>query len=223
MMTKEQLAKVIDHTLIKPTATLEEVDRLCEEGKKYGFYLVCVNLCYVEYAVEKLAGSGVKVGTTVGFPFGATSAEVKAFEAEKAVKAGAAEVDMVMNIGYLKSGDYYAVREDIEGVVRAAKEVNPEAIVKVIIETCYLTENEKVSAANLCMDAKADFIKTSTGMGPGGATVEDVRLLAKLADGKIGVKAAGGIRDLKTALQMLEAGATRIGTSSGVAIMEEFK
>lgn len=223
MITKEQLAKLIDHTLLKPTATFDDIDKLCEEAKKYGFYLVCVSPCYVSYAVQKLSGSDVKVGTTVGFPLGASSPEVKVFETRKAVEAGAFEVDMVINLGYLKSGDYYAVKEDIEGVVRAAKEANPGTIVKVIIETCYLTENEKVTAVKLCMDAKADFVKTSTGFGPGGATVEDVRLISKLVEGKMGIKASGGIRDLKTALQMLDAGATRIGTSSGVAIMEEFK
>ncbi|MCG0275729.1 MAG: deoxyribose-phosphate aldolase [Thermosediminibacteraceae bacterium] len=223
MITKEQLAKLIDHTLLKPTATLDDIDRLCDEAKKYGFHLVCVNPCYVSYAVEKLSGSDIKVGTTVGFPLGATSPEVKAYEAKKAVEAGAAEVDMVINVGYLKSGDYYAVKEDIEGVVRAVKETNPKALVKVILETCYLTENEKVTAIRLCMDAKADFVKTSTGFGPGGATVEDIRLMAKIVGGTMGVKASGGIRDLKTALQMIEAGATRIGTSSGVAIMEEFQ
>ncbi|MDN5332027.1 MAG: deoxyribose-phosphate aldolase [Tepidanaerobacteraceae bacterium] len=223
MITKEQMAKLIDHTLLKPTATLDDIERLCEEAKKYGFYLVCVSPCYVSYAAKKLSGSDVKVGTTVGFPHGTASPEVKAFEAKKAVEAGASEVDMVINLGYLKSGDYYAVKEDIEGVVKAAKEANQEAIVKVIIETCYLTENEKVTAVKLCMDAKADFVKTSTGLGPGGATVEDVRLISKLVGGEMGVKASGGIRDLKTALQMLKAGATRIGTSSGVAIMEEFK
>ncbi|TYP53263.1 deoxyribose-phosphate aldolase [Thermosediminibacter litoriperuensis] len=223
MVTREQLARLIDHTLLKPTATLEDIDRLCGEAKDYGFYLVCVNPCYVGYAVERLEGSDVKVGATVGFPLGAALPEVKAYEARKAVESGASEVDMVMNIGFLKSGDYYAVREDIEGVVRAVKEVNPEAIVKVILEMCYLTESEKVTALKLCQEAKADFVKTSTGFGSGGATVEDVRLMAKMVGDTMGVKASGGIRDLKTALQMIEAGANRIGTSSGVAIIEELK
>ncbi|MCR4429486.1 MAG: deoxyribose-phosphate aldolase [Tepidanaerobacteraceae bacterium] len=221
MLSIKELARYIDHTQLKPEATYEDVEKLCSEAKKYGFCSVFVNSCYAKYAVEKLMGSEVNVGVAVGFPLGAASSEAKAFEAEQAIKAGAREVDMVINIGLLKSGDYFAVREDIEAVVKAAKRINPEAKVKVILEMCYLNPGEKVSACELARDAGADFVKTSTGFGPGGATVEDVELMKKLVGETMGVKAAGGIRDLRTAMAMIEAGATRIGTSSGVAILSE--
>lgn len=223
MITKQQLSKYIDHTLLKASATLEDIEKLCQEAVEYGFYSVCVNPCYVALAAEKLLGTSVKVAVTVGFPLGATSAQTKAFEATEAVKAGASEVDMVMNVGLLKGGDFYAVRKDIEGVVSSVKQINAQAKVKVIIETCYLSDDEKVSACRIAQDAGADFVKTSTGFGTGGATLEDVRLMKGMAEGDLEVKASGGIRDLDTALAMIEAGATRIGTSSGIAILKAFK
>lgn len=221
MITVKELARYIDHTQLKPVATYADIEKLCNEAKKYGFYSVCVNSCYAKYAVEKLAGSDVKVAVTVGFPLGTASSGVKGFEAEEAVRAGAKEIDMVINVGLLKSGDYFAVREDIEAVVKAAKQIDSEAKVKAILEMCYLNPGEKVSACELARDAGADFVKTSTGFGPGGATVEDVELMKKLVGDTMGVKAAGGIRDLKTAITMIEVGATRIGTSAGVAIISE--
>lgn len=222
MISKEELAKYIDHTILKPEATFEDIDKLCDEAMEHGFYSVCVNSCYVEQAVKRLSESDVKVAATVGFPLGACSKEGKAFEAQEAVKMGAQEIDMVINVGLLKSGDYYRVQEDIEAVVKAAKQINPKAIVKVIIETCLLNENEKVSACQIAKNAGADFVKTSTGFNTGGATYEDVQLMKKLVGDNMGVKASGGIRNLKTALAMIEAGATRIGASSGIAILEEY-
>lgn len=222
-MMRLEMAQYIDHTLLKSQASYEDIEKLCQEAKDYGFYSVCVNPCYVAFAAEKLSETSVKVVATVGFPLGATSTNTKAFEAAEAIRSGASEVDMVINVGYLKSGDYFAVREDIEEVVKAVKDVNPEAKVKVIVETCYLTDDEKVSACRIVMDLGADFIKTSTGFGTGGATLEDVRLMKTMVQGKVQVKVAGGIRDLETALAMIEAGATRIGTSSGIAIVEAIK
>jgi len=223
MLTPKELARYIDHTQLKPVASYEDIEKLCNEAKKYGFYSVCINSCYVKYAAEKLAGSDVKVATTVGFPLGAASSESKACEAAEAVRAGAGEIDMVMNVGLLKSGDYFGVREDIEVVVEAARQTDSEAKVKVILETCYLNDGEKVTACELARDTGADFVKTSTGFGPGGATVGDVKLMKKLVGDTMGVKAAGGIRDLKTALAMIEAGATRLGASAGVAILSELQ
>ena len=221
MITPEELAKYIDHTLLKPTATLADIEKLCDEARDKGFYSVCVNSSFVKYAAKELEGSPVKVSAVVGFPLGAMATEAKAFEAEQAVRDGASEIDMVMNLGMLKNGDFYEVEKDIEAVVKAAKQINPEAKVKVILEMCYLNSVEKVSACEIARDAGADFVKTSTGFGPSGATVEDVALLKKLVGDDMGVKAAGGIRDLKTAMAMIEAGAGRIGTSSGIAIIEE--
>jgi len=221
MITTEELAKYIDHTLLKPTATFADIEKLCDEAKEKGFYSVCVNSCFVKFAVSKLQGTPVKISAVVGFPLGAMATEAKAFEAEQAVRDGASEIDMVMNVGMIKGGDFFEAEKDIEAVVKAAKQVNPGAKVKVILEMCYLNSAEKVSACEIARDAGADFVKTSTGFGPSGATLEDVALLKRLVGDSVGVKAAGGIRDLKTALAMIEAGATRIGTSSGVAIIEE--
>lgn len=223
MLTKKELAKYIDHTLLKPTATFEEIKILCLEAKEYGFYSVCVNSCYVKHAVNILEGTDVKVAVTIGFPLGAMTTASKVFEATEAVKSGALETDMVMNVGLLKSGDFYGVQEDIAQVVKGVKAINAKAKVKVILEMGYLDGNEKVSACQLAKAAGADFVKTSTGFGTGGATVKDVQLMRKIVGDTMGVKASGGIRDAKTALDMIEAGATRIGASAGITIIQDFK
>ncbi|MEM3565123.1 MAG: deoxyribose-phosphate aldolase [Candidatus Jordarchaeaceae archaeon] len=217
-MNKQELAKFIDHTLLKATASKAEISKLCDEAKMYQFAAVCVNPSYVKLCSELLKGTGVKIDTVIGFPLGANASIVKAFEAETAVKEGAAEVDMVINIGALKSEDYNLVLGDIKAVVQAAK----PAITKVIIETCYLTNEEKKIASRLVKEAGAHFVKTSTGFGTGGATVEDVKLIRSVVGLDLKIKASGGIRSYEDALKMIEAGADRLGTSSGVKIMEEF-
>lgn len=211
------IAKYIDHTLLKAEATEAQIAALCEEAKSFGFASVCVNPAWVSYAKEKLSGSGVKVCTVIGFPLGATTSETKVFETKNAIENGAEEVDMVINIGWLKSGRFDLVKEDIRKVAEAAA---GKALVKVIIETCLLTEEEKVRACQLAVEAGADFVKTSTGFSVGGATVEDVRLMRETVGTKAGVKASGGIRTLEDAKKMIEAGATRLGTSSGTAIVQ---
>jgi len=215
------IAKYIDHTNLKSYATKEDIIKLCEEAKKYGFYAVCVNPYRVKLAKEHLKGTDIKVASVIGFPLGATPTEVKVFEAKKALENGADELDMVINIGALKDKDYEYVKKDIEDVTKVAHEKG--AIVKVIIETCYLSEEEKEIACKLAMEAGADFVKTSTGFGTGGATIEDVKLMRKVVGDKLGVKAAGGIRTYEEALAMINAGANRIGTSSGVKIIEGSK
>jgi deoxyribose-phosphate aldolase len=208
----------IDHTILKPEATKEQVIQLCLEAKEQGFASVCVNPSYASLVSKELAGSAVKTCVVIGFPLGATTAEVKAFETEAAVKAGAQEVDMVINIGALKDGDDKTVLADIQAVVKATQN---KALVKVIIETCLLTEEEKVRGSLLIAEAGARFVKTSTGFSTGGATAADVALIRDAVNGKTLIKASGGIRDYETALAMIEAGAARIGTSSGVKITEE--
>ncbi len=215
-LSREKLAKMIDHTQIRPTAESGQIMKLCDEAKEYGFCSVAIPPIYVPLAVECLKGSSVKVGTVAGFPLGYNHPEVKIMETALAVSEGAQEIDMVMNIAAMKSKDYSLVRRDIEGVVRAAR----GEIVKVIIETCFLTDEEKIKACKIIADAGANFVKTSTGLADGGATVEDVRLLRRHVPEARGVKAAGGIRDCKTALAMIEAGATRIGTSTGPEIID---
>lgn len=210
------LAKCIDHTLLKPEASLEQIEALCKEAVEYKFASVCVNPSYIEYVATKLTGSGVAPCCVIGFPLGATNPEVKAFESKMAVKSGAAEIDMVVNVGAIKSKDWNLVYDDIDAVVKAAK---GKAHVKVIIETCLLTDEEKIKACETAKSAGADFVKTSTGFSTGGATVEDVRLMRSTVGPKMGVKASGGIRDFETAIAMLEAGATRLGTSSGIKII----
>lgn len=212
-----EIAKYIDHTLLKPDATKDEIEKLCEEAKEFGFASVCVNPAWVSYARELLQKTDVKVCTVIGFPLGATTTETKRMETEQAIQNGAAEVDMVMNIGALKSGDQLTVENDIEAVVHAAKE---KALVKVIIETCLLTDDEKVIACQLAKKAGADYVKTSTGFSTGGATVEDIKLMRKTVGPDLGVKASGGIRTREDALAMINAGATRIGASAGVAIVK---
>ncbi|MGM0924282.1 MAG: deoxyribose-phosphate aldolase [Bacillota bacterium] len=209
-------AKLIDHTLLKAEATKEQLVKLCEEAREYGFASVCVNPVWVKTAAEELKGSDVKVCTVIGFPLGASTAAVKAAETADVIQNGAEEVDMVLAIGLLKSGEVEAVEADIRAVVEAA---DSKAIVKVIIETSLLTEEEKVRACELSLRAGADFVKTSTGFSTGGATVEDVALMRKVVGDKAGVKASGGIRDLNDLRAMAEAGANRIGASSGVKIM----
>jgi len=219
-ISRGQLARMIDHTLVKPNATRGDILRLCEEAKRYGFGCVCVNSFYVPLTVKLLENTEVKVCSTVGFPFGAVLPEIKALEAKGAVEVGAQELDMVINLGALKSGDYGAAKRDIKAVVEAAHSNGNKVTVKVIIEAGYLTDEEKVVACKIAKEAGADFVKTSTGFA-GGATVEDVKIMRKTVGRKMGVKAAGGIRTLQDALAMIEAGANRIGTSSGVSIMEE--
>ncbi len=219
-ISRQQLAKMIDHTQIKPTATKVDIVKLCKEAEKHGFGRVCVNSAYVSLAKQLLRETDVKVVSTAGFPFGSSLPEVKAFEARKAVENGASEIDMVINIGALKSGDYETVKRDIEMVVDVKRSHGNDLVIKVIIETGYLTKEEKVTACKIAKEAGADFVKTSTGF-VGGATVEDVRLMRETIGRDMGVKAAGGIRTLKEALAMIEAGANRIGTSTGVSIIEE--
>lgn len=209
------LAKYIDHTLLKPDTTDEALRKLCEEALKHRFASVCVNSANVKFCADRLKGSQVKIAAVVGFPLGASTTRVKMEETKDAVRDGASEIDMVMNIGAMKSGDYRTVYRDIEGVVTAAG-----CPVKVILETALLTENEKVIACALAKAAGAHFVKTSTGFGPKGATVADIELMRTVVGPTMGVKASGGIRDEQTVRKMLEAGATRIGASASVAIVE---
>ncbi|BBH20002.1 deoxyribose-phosphate aldolase [Paenibacillus baekrokdamisoli] len=211
------LSEIIDHTLLRADATKAEILKLTEEAKKYGFASVCIQPTWVSFGSKQLAGSKVKVCTVIGFPLGANTSETKAFETKQAIADGATEVDMVINIGQLKDGDYAAVEQDIRIVVEAAA---GKALVKVIIETCLLTQEEKVIACQLAAKAGADFVKTSTGFSTGGATAEDIALMRQTVGPEMGVKASGGIRNLEDMKKMIEAGATRIGASSGVKIME---
>lgn len=210
------LASMIDHTLLKAEASREDIERLCREAMQYCFASVCVNPTYVGLCAERLRGSGVKVCTVVGFPLGAHLPDVKAHETRRAVEQGAQEIDMVVNVGALKSKDYRLVEEDIRRVVEVA---GRDTVVKVILETALLDRDEKVMGATLAKAAGADFVKTSTGFGPGGATVEDVRLLREVVGPEIGIKAAGGIRTQEEAQAMIAAGATRIGASASVKIV----
>ena len=209
-------AKMIDHTLLKTEAGKADLDKLLDEAKTYHFASVCVSPIWVSYAAEKLKGTGVKTCTVIGFPQGATPSAVKAFETQKAIADGAEEVDMVISVGRLKDQDYDYVREDIKSVVSAAK---GKALTKVIIETCLLTNEEKRVACCLAKEAGADFVKTSTGFSSGGAVVEDVRLMRETVGAEMGVKASGGVRSRADAEAMVAAGATRLGTSSGVKIV----
>jgi len=214
-MTSTEIARMIDHTLLKPDSTRAQIVQLCSEAKEHQFATVCVNPYWVQTAAAELKGTNVGITTVVGFPLGSTSTFTKMAETRDAIAAGATEIDMVINIGALKSGDHEAVKKDIEGVVQAA---NKSAIVKVIIETGFLTDEEKKKACELVKMAGADFVKTSTGFGPGSATTEDIELMREVVGPEMGVKASGGVRDLETAQKMILAGANRIGTSSGIAI-----
>ncbi len=211
------IASIIDHTLLKPDATEKDIKRICREALTYGFASVCINPFRVKLVSRLLQNSTVKTCTVIGFPLGSNAPEVKAFETRNAVMNGAEEVDMVINIGALKSGKYEEVKRDIEGVVKAS---GPHVMVKVILETGLLTDEEKIKGSVLAMEAGADFIKTSTGFGPGGATAYDVALMRKAVDGCLGVKAAGGIRSYEKTVEMLKAGATRIGASASVQIVK---
>jgi deoxyribose-phosphate aldolase len=216
----QDIAKYIDHTLLKADATFDQVTKLCEEAEEYGFASVCVNPCYVKHAAKLLDGSGVAVCTVVGFPLGASHSKTKAREAKQAIKDGATEIDMVINVGALKSGQDEDVYKDIRGVVKACKK--RDAICKCILETSLLTDDEKQRACQAAIRAKANFVKTSTGFSTGGATVEDVSLMSKAVAGTgMGVKASGGVRNLQDAEKMIAAGATRIGASAGVQIVKE--
>ena len=218
-MTPAELAGLIDHTLLRPDATSRDIEALCAEALEHHFGAVCVNPTWVQCARDRLAGSGTAVCTVVAFPLGATATEVKANEATVAIRDGATEIDMVIDIGRLKSGDVDAVQRDLAAVVLVCRE--SRAICKAIIETALLTDDEKIEACTIAMAAGADFVKTSTGFGPHGATVADVQLMSRVVGRRIGIKAAGGIRDLAALERLVAAGATRIGTSAGVAILRE--
>ena len=220
-LTPAGLAGMIDHTLLKPEATIEQIVVLCREAVAYGFKAVCLNPCYVPFACRELDGAQVVVCPVIGFPLGASASRNKAFEVAQAVNTGAKEVDMVMNIGFLKSGMLKETGEDMRAVVTAAKKENPAAIVKVILETCLLTNEEIKTACCLAQEAGCDFVKTSTGFSISGARIEDIKLMRKTVGPDMGIKAAGGIKTLEDAVSMLQAGATRLGMSAGVSIMKQ--
>lgn len=214
-----KINKFIDHTVLYADADLGKVEKLCNEAKEYDFASVCVNSCWVKKCAELLKGTDVNVCTVVDFPLGAMSSAAKAFEAKKAIEDGATEIDMVLNVGYIKSGMLKEAEEDIRTVKNACGKV----LLKVILETCLLTDEEKVTACKLAESAGADYVKTSTGFSKGGATVEDVKLMRATVGDRLGVKASGGIRDAATAEAMIKAGASRLGCSSGIAIMNGAK
>lgn len=218
-LTVEKLAKMIDHTVLKPETTQNKIKELCDEAKLYNFAAVCINPIHVPYAVELLNDTDVKVCVVVGFPLGATTPAAKACETAEVVTAGAQEVDMVINIGALRDENYDLVKRDIEGVVSASG----DAHVKVILETGFLIDEQKRKACLICKEAGADFVKTSTGFGPMGATPHDVKLMRETVGPDMGVKAAGGIKSFKDAIRVIDAGADRLGTSAGVAIVEDFR
>lgn len=212
-----QIAKMIDHTLLKPEATKEQITNLCEEAAEHGFMSVCVNPYWVKLSSELLQSTDVKVCTVIGFPLGASATETKAFETKQAIEDGATEVDMVINIGALKSREFDTVKQDIQAVTAAAK---GKALTKVIIETSLLTEEEKVKACELAVEAGTDYVKTSTGFSGGGATPEDIALMRKTVGPDLGVKASGGVRSAEDAKAMIDAGATRLGASAGIKIIQ---
>ncbi|PKK88642.1 MAG: deoxyribose-phosphate aldolase [Candidatus Wallbacteria bacterium HGW-Wallbacteria-1] len=212
---EKNMARLIDHTLLKPEATEDDVRLLCEEARRHTFASVCVNPGHVELSARLLAGCPVKVCTVIGFPLGSTTTGTKAFETREAIMKGAHEIDMVINVGALKAGNYKLVEDDI----RAVKAATGDKILKVILETALLTDEEKIKACTICKTAGADFVKTSTGFGPGGATVEDIALMRRVVGPEMGVKASGGVRDTETARAMVKAGATRIGASASVKIV----
>jgi deoxyribose-phosphate aldolase len=213
----KDIAKYIDHTILKPNATREQVKKICDEAKEYGFASVCINPTHVAFVANELKDSEVKTCVVVGFPLGANTTCIKVVETESVIKDGAQEVDMVVNVGAIKDGNWELVESDIKGVVDAAK---GKALVKVIIETCLLTDEEKIKTCEISKKVGADFVKTSTGFSTGGATAEDIALMRKTVGPELGVKASGGVRDFETAKAMIDAGATRIGASAGIAIVE---
>ncbi|MGH4119022.1 deoxyribose-phosphate aldolase [Clostridium sp.] len=215
-----KIEQYIDHTLLKQQASEEEIIKVCREAKEYGFASVCANAYYTSLVSKELKGSNVKTCIVVGFPLGATTKEVKAFEAKQAIENGAQEIDMVVNVGAIKSNKYDVVKEDIKAVVEASK---GRALVKVILETCLLTDDEKVKVCVICKEAGADFVKTSTGFSTGGATVHDVKLMRETVGPNMGVKAAGAVRTAEDAKAVIEAGASRIGASSSIAIVNGTK
>lgn len=216
-LTAKDLARYIDHTLLKPDATARDIEQLCAEARAHGFFAVCVNGSRVELARALLEDSEVKAACVVGFPLGAMESDVKRFETEAAIDSGAQEIDVVLNVGRLKDGDHRYVLRELRDVVEAAE----ERVVKVILETGLLTREEKIRACELVVEAEAHFVKTSTGFGPGGATVEDIKLMREAVGPEFGVKASGGIRNFATARALIEAGATRLGVSAGAAIMAD--
>lgn len=220
MITVEQLANMVDHTNLKAFADDAAFTKLCDEARKYNFKMVAINPAQTVRCKEKLKDSLVHVGPAIGFPLGQTTLECKIFETKDAIKKGADEIDYVINVAELKNKNYDYIKKEMEEIVKICKEAGK--ISKVIFENCYLTDDEKVKVAEIAKEVKPDFIKTSTGFGTGGATVEDVKLMKSVVGDEVKVKAAGGIRDLKTALAMIEAGAERLGTSAGVAIVEEY-
>lgn len=219
-MEKRDIAKIIDHTILKPEASVEAVEKICKEALEHKFASVCINPCHVALCSKLLKDSSVKVCTVIGFPLGATTKEVKVFETKNAIDNGAEEVDMVINIGALKDKNYDYVKEDIKAVVEAAR---GKALSKVIIETCLLTDDEKIIACKLSKEAGADFVKTSTGFSTGGATKDDVKLMRDTVGLDMGVKASGGVRSTEDALNVIEAGASRIGASASISICEGTK
>ncbi|MGL6131440.1 MAG: deoxyribose-phosphate aldolase [Fusobacteriaceae bacterium] len=210
-----KINRYIDHTVLKSVATVEDIKKLCKEAKEHEFYAVCVNGCYVPVASKELQGTDVKVCAVIGFPLGAMSKDAKVFEAKKCIEDGAAEIDMVINVGLMKSG----MHTEVEQEIREIKEAIGKNTLKVIIENCYLTDDEKKIASQMCVDARADFVKTSTGFGTGGATLEDLKLMKSVVGDKVKIKAAGGVKDLATAEEFIKAGADRLGTSSGVQLV----
>lgn len=221
MVTVEQLANMIDHTNLKAFADDAAFEKLCDEAKKYNFKMVAINPAQTVKCKKKLEGSPVHVGAAIGFPLGQTTLECKIFETKDAIEKGADEIDYVINVAELKNKNYDYIKKEMEEIVKICREAGKTS--KVIFENCYLTDDEKRKVAEIAKEVKPDFIKTSTGFGTGGATVEDVKLMKSVVGDEVKVKAAGGIRDLKTALAMIEAGAERLGTSAGVAIVEEYK
>ena len=211
-----KINQYVDHTLLKAVATKKDIEKLCNEAKEYEFYSVCVNGANVAEAYKQVKDTNVKVAAVIGFPLGAMATDVKVFEAKKAIEDGASEIDMVINVGALKDGNYEYVEKEIAEIKKAIG----DNVLKVIIETCYLTDEEKVKACELSVNANADFVKTSTGFGTGGATFEDVELMKKTVGDKAEVKASGGVKDLDTAKKYIELGATRLGTSSGIEIIK---
>lgn len=220
MVTVEQLANMIDHTNLKAFADDAAFEKLCDEAKKYNFKMVAINPAQTVRCKKKLEGSPVHVGAAIGFPLGQTTLECKIFETKDAIEKGADEIDYVINVAELKNKNYDYIKKKMEEIVKICREAGKTS--KVIFENCYLTDDEKRKVAEIAKEVKPDFIKTSTGFGTGGATVEDVKLMKSVVGDEVKVKAAGGIRDLKTALAMIEAGAERLGTSAGVAIVEEY-